>query len=232
MVLKQNAMKAYKGFEVRDEGGLWCKDFQYEIGKTYKHKGDIKLCDSGFHACKTLQQVWQYYVNNGYNVFCEVECGGKIVESQYGDGKIVCSEITIVRQVDVSQYQRFYESAFYLNGYMRIRGRNGYNYIDKDGNLLSRHWFEDGLSMHNGWIAVSLRKKWNFINKQGRFLLKSGVDDVSSFANNMALLKDNNRYNLVDTQGNILFSEWQHGVRYHRASWEVEMDGAWIQIKN
>ena len=38
---------AYKGF-AED----WtCQGFQYEIGKTYTHKGDVVRCSSGFHAC-------------------------------------------------------------------------------------------------------------------------------------------------------------------------------------
>ena len=46
-------LKGYKGFN-KD---LTCRDFQYEIGKEYKHEGNIKLCNKGFHFCKRLMKA-------------------------------------------------------------------------------------------------------------------------------------------------------------------------------
>ena len=40
-------MKMYKGFD-KD---LKCRDFQYEIGKTYEEP-TAELCEKGFHACE------------------------------------------------------------------------------------------------------------------------------------------------------------------------------------
>lgn len=33
-------MKAYKGFSRHEDGTLWCRDFQYEVGKTYTFDGE------------------------------------------------------------------------------------------------------------------------------------------------------------------------------------------------
>ena len=39
-------MLAIKGFNLD-----WtCRDFQYEIGSKYTHRGDVAVCYSGFHA--------------------------------------------------------------------------------------------------------------------------------------------------------------------------------------
>src|SRR5438876_756335 len=48
---------AYKAFT----DDMKCRDFQYEIGKTYTHKGRVALCSSGFHACLVPFDCWSYY---------------------------------------------------------------------------------------------------------------------------------------------------------------------------
>lgn len=45
-------MKAYKGFN----HDWTCKDFQYEIGKTYE-TDNILMCERGFHACTQLEDA-------------------------------------------------------------------------------------------------------------------------------------------------------------------------------
>ena len=88
-------MKAYKAFN----SDLTCRDFQFEIGKTYTHKGRIELCGSGFHACVELQQIFQYYTLSKNVRVCEVE----IIGNWQGDttDKIVTDKLKIVREIDI-----------------------------------------------------------------------------------------------------------------------------------
>ena len=128
-------MKAYKGFNRNDNGTLSCRDFTYEVGKTYKHDGKIEICESGFHACHELHQTWPFYPNNGGNAFCEVECGGEIIESENGDGKLVCSEITILREVDMSGVEVFDVAYSFHNGYAWVKKGDKNYVIDTNGKV-------------------------------------------------------------------------------------------------
>ena len=83
--------KGYKGFKQ----DLTCRGFQYEIGKTYEYDGDIELCRQGFHFCRELRNVHDFY-NLKQSRICEIVADGKIED----DGiKSVCSRISIVREL-------------------------------------------------------------------------------------------------------------------------------------
>ena len=98
-------MKAYKGFD-KD---LKCRDFQYEIGKTYTMmEGEpVKLCKRGFHACEKPLDCFGYYAP-GLSRYCEVELAD-VSGERSGDSKRVAKTITIIRELtkdemhDISQ---------------------------------------------------------------------------------------------------------------------------------
>jgi len=80
-------MKGYKGFNKN----LTCLGFQYEEGQTYKHEGNIELCDSGFHFCQNPFDVLDFY-NLCDSEFTEVEASGEIKSNNQ---KTVTNEIKI-----------------------------------------------------------------------------------------------------------------------------------------
>ena len=87
-------MKAYKGFDKN----MKCNDFQYEEGKTYEHDGEVKVCQSGFHACTNPLDVLVYYPAYDDSIYREVECEGDI-QTHSGDSKIACSQITVGAEI-------------------------------------------------------------------------------------------------------------------------------------
>ena len=104
-------MKGYKGFDNKFQ----CIGLQYEVGETYSYVGDIKICSRGFHFCKKLSDVLNFYPLNpkfrhyislqklieGYftihNRYAEVECLGRYITNDHH--KYVTDRIRIIREL-------------------------------------------------------------------------------------------------------------------------------------
>jgi hypothetical protein len=84
---------AFKGFDAD-----WkCRGFQFAVGQSYEHKGAVKACDSGFHACAYPLDVLSYYPAAGSR-FAVVEQSGKIAKHE-GDSKVASSSITVKAEI-------------------------------------------------------------------------------------------------------------------------------------
>jgi hypothetical protein len=92
------AIVAYKGF---DEN-LQCRGFQYEVGKTYEHSGNVSICSTGFHACENPLDVLSYYDITGR--FAKVTLGGDISREDGGDTKIASGKITIEAEIKLPEF--------------------------------------------------------------------------------------------------------------------------------
>lgn len=86
-------MKAYKAFDKN----LTCRDFQYEIGKTYEMEDEPIICERGFHACTELDDVFKYYQFGRGTRICEVELLGDIDDMSQKDSKVATNKIKIIR---------------------------------------------------------------------------------------------------------------------------------------
>ena len=84
-----------KGYKVFNPDWT-CRGFQYEVGKTFKHDGNIEMCGAGFHFCQKISDCFNYYAFDSHNKVAEIEAIG-LVETD-GD-KSVTNEITILREL-------------------------------------------------------------------------------------------------------------------------------------
>jgi len=91
---------AYKGFDKN----MKCRGFQFEVGKEYKHNGDVKVCNSGFHACINPLDCFSYY-DPGNSIFCEVELSGKI-EKHNEDSKVCAEKIKVLRILSMAEFSK------------------------------------------------------------------------------------------------------------------------------
>ena len=90
------SVRAYKAFDKT----MQCRGFQFEVGQTYEHDGEVAACSSGFHACENPFDVWSYYpLDSRYAV---VELDGDV--SRHGDdSKVAAARITISAEIALPQ---------------------------------------------------------------------------------------------------------------------------------
>ena len=88
---------AYKGFDKN----LKCRDYQYEIGKTFEHKGKVEACKSGFHACEYPLDVFSYYPPSNSR-FAVVKMHGETSKDS-DDTKIASAKITIETEIKLPE---------------------------------------------------------------------------------------------------------------------------------
>ena len=77
-----------------------CRGFKYEVGKTYKHNGNIEMCGAGFHFCRKVSDCFNYYSFDSKNKIAKVEAIG-LVETR--DNKSVTDEIIILEELSWSE---------------------------------------------------------------------------------------------------------------------------------
>jgi len=93
----EHVVTAYKGFN-KD---MQCRDFQYEMGATYEHKGCVEACASGFHACEYPLDVFGYYAPADSR-FALVEMSGEL-SRENSDSKIAAARISIKAELKIPE---------------------------------------------------------------------------------------------------------------------------------
>ncbi|HEJ1718326.1 TPA: hypothetical protein SLV25_005757 [Pseudomonas aeruginosa] len=90
----EEIVTAYKGFKQ----DLTCRGYQFEIGGTYKHEGEVEACASGFHSCEYPFDVFGYYAP-GDSRFAIVKASGQL--SRHDDDSKIASA-TLVVEAEIS----------------------------------------------------------------------------------------------------------------------------------
>lgn len=136
-------MRGYKG----THGDMTCRGFQFELGKTYKAQGEIKMCKNGFHFCENLRSVFAYYPPDYGNRFFEIEAKEPIRREH---AKYVTAEITFIRELSAKEVGRtlYGDNSGYGDGYGAGDGDFGNNcgngYGNDYGNGHGNSYYGDG----------------------------------------------------------------------------------------
>lgn len=110
-----------------------------------------------------------------------------------------------------------YEDCTFFEGYRRVQDGKHWNFVDKDGNILSPAvWFDMVYCFHNGYAKVFLcsNSKLNYIDKNGRLVSPKWFDAWSSnfSEDGIAIVCKNKKYNAINTKGELLLDLWYDSI--------------------
>lgn len=124
-----------KGYKVFNHDWT-CRGFQYEVGKTFKHDGNIKMCGAGFHFCQKASDCFDYYRFDSRNKVAEVEAIGLVETS---GNKSVTDEIKIVREIQWQELLTIVNEGNDCTGFCNTGNRNAGNKNAGDCNTGNRN---------------------------------------------------------------------------------------------
>lgn len=138
--LKLNRI-GYKGFNVKEDGTLYCRDMTFKVGDMAEVKGPLVICKNGIHFCWNLNDVNDYY-NLRDSVICEVEPLGEIVADI--DGKKCCTnKLKIKRMLTKEEVLKISNTGNENTGYINSGDWNSGNRNSgnrNSGNCNSGDW--------------------------------------------------------------------------------------------
>ena len=119
-----------------------CRDYEYELGVQHDmpEDADIKECESGFHLCLKMEDVFNYYsVGNG-NRFFEVRA---LVRKEHYERYGHMTE----------EYKRYLEGADHYTRYYGFHGPKEYNKLVAKSIVFERELTPDEILGNdvNGW---------------------------------------------------------------------------------
>ncbi|MBU5440275.1 pentapeptide repeat-containing protein [Tissierella sp. MSJ-40] len=212
-----------KGFKVFNPNWT-CRDFQYEVGQTYEHKGNIELCGSGFHFCRKASDCFKYYNFDSNNKVAEVEALG-LVESD--ETKSVTNKIRIVRELT------WHEVLELVNTGKDCTGReNSGDWNSGDWN--SGNWNSGNRNSGNGNSGNRNSGDWNSGDwnsgdwNSGNW--NSG-DWNSGDGNSGVFCTENPKIKIFDIETDMTINEWRNTRAAEILYWNFEST-VWIYAEN
>lgn len=128
---KDNLETIIEGYKVFNPDWT-CRNFKYEVGKTYNHIGDIEVCEAGFHFCQKAIDCFNYYPFDNKNKVAKIEAIG--LTKTFGD-KSVTNKITIVEEIKWDELLNIVNIGHNNTGYGNTGAYNAGDYNTGDYNV-------------------------------------------------------------------------------------------------
>ena len=126
-----------KGYKVFNPDWT-CRDFQYEVGKTFEDDVTPKCCSRGFHFCTKASDCFNYYDFNPENKVAEVLALG-MVDTESGDTKCCTNKIQIVREISWQELLTIVNTGKGCTGLCNTGNRNTGDWNTGDCNTGNRN---------------------------------------------------------------------------------------------
>ena len=216
--IKRKEVIAYKGMK----SDMTCRDFQYEIGKTYK-TDKAKLCECGFHACLNPTDVLEYYPQNKGSRYFKVKLSGEITKCDNLDTQVAATEITILEEItdtfnEIIETTEWWKSEnvldllYWSDGFARVKNcERQYNFINKNGKILSEQWYEWVGIFYKGFARVRREDRlYNFIDKNGKIISNEWFKSVDYFNKDgfARVQRKDGKWNFITKDGKIISEQW------------------------
>ena len=129
--------ESIKGYKVFNPDWT-CRNFQYEVGKTFEEDVTPKCCDRGFHFCTKASDCFSYYGFNPENKVAEVLALGT-VDTESDDTKCCTNKIQIVREISWQELLTIVNTGKGCTGLCNTGNRNTGNRNTGDWNTGDRN---------------------------------------------------------------------------------------------
>ena len=185
---------AYKGFK-QD----WtCRGYQYEIGKTYEHKGDVKACESGFHACEYPLDVLSYY-SPAVSKFAVVKMSGETSKDS-GDTKIASAKITIETEINLPEMVK--KAVEWIKGKVDLDAAKVSNTGNRSAATNTGNW---SVATNTGnWSVATNTGNWSVATNTGNWSVatNTGKQSVATNTGNWSVATNTGNWSVATNTGN------------------------------
>ena len=154
-------MRGYKMMK----SDMTCKGFQYEVGKKYSLKGELVICESGFHFCENPFDCLEYYNNiEGDKRLFLVEALGEVINR---NNKSVTNKIKIVEEIkDIEKFFDENIKNFEVDwAYISIFQKLSEEFIEKHNDKINWHQISEFQKLSEKFIEKHYYKvNWYYIS--------------------------------------------------------------------
>ena len=217
-------MSNVKGYKVFNPDWT-CRGFQYEVGKTFEHDGNIELCGSGFHFCQRASDCFNYYDFNSSNKVAEIEALD-LVETE--GNKSVTNKIHIIREIPWQELLTIVNTGNDCTGLENTGDCNTGNRNTGDRNTGDRNTGDRNTGNRNTGdrnTGDCNTGDWN-TGDCNTGDCNTGDCNTVDFSNGVFCTKEDT-IKIFDKESNMTLSEWRESRARRTIAWNMETT-VWI----